>query len=161
LAVDHAINKFRHYIIGYEVFVHTDHSSNRFLMNKPITNGQVTRWLLLLQEFNIAMLDQPRKDNVVADFISRIKNEDDGGIPVDDSFPNKHLFSISINTPWLADMTNYLATRKLPSHLSPHEKRKIITQSDNYSCVGHEIFCTCPDLIIHRCVREDEVPETL
>jgi hypothetical protein len=49
LKVVHAINKFFHYIIGYEVFVHTDHSTIRFLMNKPITNGRVTRWLLLLQ----------------------------------------------------------------------------------------------------------------
>jgi hypothetical protein len=58
-------------------------------------------------------------------------------------------------------MENYLATRKLPSHLSPHEKRKIITQSDNYSWVGHDLFCTGPNLIIYRCVREDEVPEIL
>jgi hypothetical protein len=57
LAVVHAINKFLHYIAGYEVFVHIDHSAIRFLMNKPITNGRVTRWLLLLQEFNIIVLD--------------------------------------------------------------------------------------------------------
>ena len=30
LAVVHAINKFRHYIIGYETFVHTDHSAIRY-----------------------------------------------------------------------------------------------------------------------------------
>jgi hypothetical protein len=151
LAVVHAINKFRHYITGYEVFVHTDHSTIRFLMNKPITNGRVTRWLLLLQEFNITVLDRPGKDNVVADFLSRIKNEDDD-IPVDDSFPDEHLFSLSVNTPWFVDMENYLATRKLPSHLSPHEKWKIITQSANYSWVGHDLFRTGPDLIIRRCV---------
>jgi hypothetical protein len=151
LAVVHAINKFRHYITGYEVFVHTDHSSIRFLLNKPITNGRVTRSLLLLQEFNIIVLDQPGKDNVVADFLSRIKNEDDD-IPVDDHFLGEHLFFLSVNTPWFVDMENYLATRKLPSHLSPHEKRKIITQSANYSWVGHNIFHTCPDLITHRCV---------
>ena len=27
LAVVHAINKFRHYITGYQVFVHTDHAA--------------------------------------------------------------------------------------------------------------------------------------
>jgi hypothetical protein len=91
LAVVHAINKFRHYITGYEVFVHIDHSAIRFLMNKPITNDRVTRWLLLLQEFNITVLDRPGKDNVVADFLSRIKNEDDD-IPIDDSFPDEHFF---------------------------------------------------------------------
>jgi hypothetical protein len=72
------------------------------------------------------VLDRPGKDNVVADFLSRIKNEDDD-IPVDDSFPDEHLFALSVNTPWFLDMENYLATRKLPSHFSPHEKRKIIT----------------------------------
>jgi hypothetical protein len=160
LAVVHAINKFCHYITGYEVFVHTDHSTIRFLMNKPITNGRVNRWLLLLQEFNIIVLDQPGKDNVVDDFISRIKNEDDD-IPIDDSFPDEHLFSLSVNTPWFADMENYLATRKLPSHFSPHEKRKIITQSANYYWVGHDFFHTGTDFIICRCVREVEVPEIL
>ena len=45
LAIVHAINKFRHYITRYQVFVHIDH----VLMKKPITNGRVTRWLLLLQ----------------------------------------------------------------------------------------------------------------
>jgi len=47
-AVVYAINKFRHYITGYSVFVHTDHSAICYLMNKSITNGRVTRWLLLL-----------------------------------------------------------------------------------------------------------------
>lgn len=61
LAVLHAINKFRHYITGYEIFIHTDHSAIRYLMNKIITNGRVTRWLLLLQEFNITLLDRPGK----------------------------------------------------------------------------------------------------
>jgi hypothetical protein len=59
LAVVHAINKFRHYITGYEVFVHIDHYAIIFLMNKTITNGRVTRWLFLLQEFNITVIDRP------------------------------------------------------------------------------------------------------
>ena len=70
LVVVHAINKFHHYITGYEVFIHIDHYVIRFLMNKTITNGRVTRWLLLLQEFNIIVLDRPVKDNVVAELLS-------------------------------------------------------------------------------------------
>jgi hypothetical protein len=48
LVVVHAINKFRHYITGYQDFVHTDHSAIKFLMNKPVTNPRVTQWFLLL-----------------------------------------------------------------------------------------------------------------
>jgi hypothetical protein len=49
MVVVHSINKFYHYIIGYHVFIHTYHSFICYLMNKPVTNGSVTRCLLLLQ----------------------------------------------------------------------------------------------------------------
>ena len=48
LVVIHVINKFCHYIIGYPVILYTNHSAIKYLANKPITNGRVTRWLLLL-----------------------------------------------------------------------------------------------------------------
>jgi hypothetical protein len=63
LAMVYAINKFRHYITGYELFVHTDHSAIKYLMNRPIKNGMITRWMLLLQEFDITIVDQPGKEN--------------------------------------------------------------------------------------------------
>jgi len=47
IIVVHVINKFRHYIICYQIFVHTNHSAIHFLMNKLVTNGRVTRWLML------------------------------------------------------------------------------------------------------------------
>ena len=73
LVVLHAINRFKHYITGYETFIHTNHYAIRYLMKKAITNGRVTRWLLLLQEFNITMLDRPGKQNTVADFLSSFR----------------------------------------------------------------------------------------
>jgi len=48
LAVIYAINKFRHFIIGYPTFMHTNHAAIEYLMNKPITPGCITRWLLVL-----------------------------------------------------------------------------------------------------------------
>jgi hypothetical protein len=38
LAIVYAINKFRHYVTGYPTFIHTDHTTIKYLMNKPITN---------------------------------------------------------------------------------------------------------------------------
>jgi hypothetical protein len=69
LAVVYAINKFRHYVTGYPNFIHIDLIAIKYLMNKPITNARVTRWLLLLQEFDITIVDRPGKENVVVDFL--------------------------------------------------------------------------------------------
>ena len=93
---------------------------------------------------------------MVANFLSLIQH-DDSAKPIDDTFPNKHLFVVSVHTPWFADITNYLAIVKLPNHLSPHEKRRIIVQIYNYSWVDNDLFHTSLDLIIKRCIREDEM----
>ena len=129
-------------------------------MKKPVTNGRVTRWLLILQEFNITVLDRPGKQNTVADFLSRIQNTKEDS-PVEDKFPDEYLFAVTIKTPWYADIANYLVTGKLPPHLFPSERRKIIQESSKYSWISNELFKTGPDLVIRRCVREDEMPDIL
>jgi hypothetical protein len=159
LAVIYAINKFRHYITGYSTLVHTDHSAIKYLMNKPITNARVTRWLLLLQEFDITIVDRPGKENVVVDFLSRLTPDDD--TPVDDSFPDEYLFAVSAHSPWYADIANYLVAGKLPPHLSHREKRRIIQQSARYSWISGCLFHTGLDQEIRRCIREDEVYDLL
>jgi hypothetical protein len=67
-------------------------------MNKPVTNPRVTRWLLLLQEFNINIIDRSGKDNLVVDFLYRMIHMGDNA-PVDDNFLDENLFSISTFTP--------------------------------------------------------------
>ena len=90
-------------------------------MNKPITNGRVTRWLLPFQEFNITIFDRLGKENLVADFISRINHGGEMNLVCDD-FTNEHLFSLAIKSPWFADLSSYLTIEKLPQHLPPREK---------------------------------------
>ena len=72
LAVVYSLHKFQHYITGYQTFVHTDHAAIRYLMNKPDVNARIIRWLLLLQQFDLTIIDKPGKENVVADFLSRL-----------------------------------------------------------------------------------------
>ena len=57
--------------------MYNDHSVIIYLANKPITNGWVTWWLLLLQEFDITIKDQPERENIVVDFLSHIPKTDD------------------------------------------------------------------------------------
>ena len=155
LVVIYAINKFWHYITGYPTFVHTNHTTIRYLMNNPITNARVTRWLLLLQDFDITIVHEPGKENVVVDFLSRLVNNSDDS-PIEDSFPDEHLFAVSTYSPWYVDIANYLAVGKLPNHLSPREKRKIIQKSAQFCWIEGYLFYIGANQEIRRCVREDE-----
>jgi hypothetical protein len=67
------------------------------------------RWLLLLQEFNIIVLDRPGREILVAYFLSLINNASET-VSVVDSFHDENLFAISIKSPWFADIANYLST---------------------------------------------------
>jgi hypothetical protein len=147
LVVIHAINKFQHYITGYLVFLYTDHSSIIYLANKPITNGRVTRWLLLLQEFNITIKDRPRRENIVADILSRI-SKTNYSLTIEDQFLDEHLFSLTINMPWYADVEKYLAVGKLSTHLSSRERKLIVQRNARFTWIGGYLFHTRSDLQI-------------
>ncbi len=97
--------------------MHTDHSTIKYLMNKLVTNARVIIWLLLLQEFDITIIDRPSKENVVFYFVSRLNVNDDNS-PIYDSFLDEHLFPISSHSPWYANIINYLVAGKVPPHLS-------------------------------------------
>jgi hypothetical protein len=125
LVVIHAINKFCHYITGYPVILYIDHSAIRYLANKPITNGWVTRWLLLLQEFDITIKDRPWRENLVTDFLSHIPKTDDS-LTFEDQFPDEHVFVFTTKPPWYADVENYLVVGRLQAHLSSRERKLII-----------------------------------
>ena len=48
LAVIYACEKFRHYLLGYQIVFYTDHNSLKYLVNKPDLSGRIARWILLL-----------------------------------------------------------------------------------------------------------------
>ncbi|WZY77754.1 hypothetical protein YC2023_024138 [Brassica napus] len=92
LAVVYAFEKFRQYLIGSRVIVHTDHAAIKYLMQKKDAKPRLIRWILLLQEFDIEIKDKRGVDNGVADHLSRIRIEDD--IPIDDFFPTENVAHI-------------------------------------------------------------------
>jgi len=72
LAVVFAVEKFRAYLLGSKVIIHTDHSAIRYLMTKKDAKPRLIRWVLLLQEFDAEIVDRKGTENNVADHLSRL-----------------------------------------------------------------------------------------
>ena len=57
LAVVYALDKFRPYLLGVKVIIHTDHVALRYLMTKKESKPRLIRWILLLSEFDVEIRD--------------------------------------------------------------------------------------------------------
>lgn len=51
LAVVFAFKRFRHYLYGHKVFVRTDHSALKWVLNFKDPQGQVARWIEVLDTY--------------------------------------------------------------------------------------------------------------
>ena len=110
-----ACEKFRPYILGSHVIIHTDHATIKYLMEKE-AKPRLIRWVLLLQEFDLEIKDKKGSDNVIADQLSGLEKtaEKEKETEIAENFPNEKLFLLAVQTPWYADIVNYLACGVVP-----------------------------------------------
>ena len=83
-------------------------------MNKPDVNARIIRWLLLLQQFDLTIVDKPGKENVVVDFLCRMNLPAGEEGMADDQLLDENLFAISVLSPWFVDIANYLVSTQFP-----------------------------------------------
>ncbi|XP_075474526.1 uncharacterized protein LOC142505423 [Primulina tabacum] len=110
LAVVFAFDKFGTYLIGTKVTVFTDHAALRYLFAKKDAKPGLTRWILLLQEFDFEVKDKKGCEKQVADHLSRLELEErvECGA-INKSFPDEQLFKVNVTHPWFANIANFLA----------------------------------------------------
>nr|GEX20571.1 DNA-directed DNA polymerase [Tanacetum cinerariifolium] len=74
LAVVYAFEKFRSYLILNKSIVYTDHFALKYLFQKKDSKARLLRWVLLLQEFTLKVIDTKGAENLAADHLSRLEN---------------------------------------------------------------------------------------
>ena len=94
LAIVFACEKFRPYILGSHVIIHTDYAAIKYLMAKKESKPRPIRWVLLLQEFDLEIKDKKGCDNVIVVHLSRVEKpavqEEEREIVK--NFPDEQLF---------------------------------------------------------------------
>ncbi|GJU43215.1 reverse transcriptase domain-containing protein [Tanacetum coccineum] len=158
MAVVFAFDKFRSYLILSKTIVHTDHSALRHLFKKQDAKPRLIRWILLLQEFDIEIKDRKGTENVAADHLSKIENDETSNDnEVDDNFPRETLMEINTkNEPWFADFANYLVGDIIPKWITYQQKNKFFSDLKHYLWEEPYLFKVCSDGMIGRCISGPE-----
>nr|GMD76368.1 reverse transcriptase [Ipomoea batatas] len=164
-AVIFAIEKFRPYLVGSKVIIHTDNSALKYLINKKEAKPRLIRWTLLLQEFDIEIKDKKGSENLVADHLSRLETHKEvfveEELPIDDNFVVERLMAIKAFLPWYSDVVNYVVCQKFPSNASSNLKKKIKHDAKYYFWDEPFLYKRCADGVIRRCLPEDEIESVL
>ena len=89
-------------------------------MAKKEAKPRLIRWVLLLQEFDLEIKDKKRSDNVIVDHLSRVEKPivQEEGREIAENFPDEQLFQLSLQSPWYADIANFLACGIMPPEFS-------------------------------------------
>ncbi|GJY76878.1 reverse transcriptase domain-containing protein [Tanacetum coccineum] len=137
LAVVHAFEKFRPYLVLSKSIVYTDHSALKYLMNKQDAKPRLLR------------LENPHKDV--------LENKD-----INENFPLETLGVISSkSTPWFADFANFHAGNFIIKGMTSEQKKKFFKDVKHYFWDDPYLFCICADQIIQRCVHGQEANDIL
>ena len=144
LAMVFSCEKFMPYILGSHVVIHIDHAAVKYIMAKKDAKPRLIRWVLLLKAFDLEIKDKKGSDNVIADHLSRLERiaETEKWEEIAEFFPDEQLLLLSVQTPWYADIVNYLACGIMPCEFSYQQKRKLRTDCRLYiwKCPHTELY---------------------
>ena len=120
LAMVFACEKFRPYILVSHVIIHTNRATIKYLMTKKESKPRLIRWVLLLQEFDLEINDKKGCGNVIADHLSRVITTTiiEEETKVAENFPDGQLYQLPFQSPWYADIVNFIACGVIPLEFS-------------------------------------------
>jgi hypothetical protein len=123
-----AFEKIRFYIVNSKVIIYSDHAAIKYLVAKKDAKPRLIRWIILLQEFYVEILDKKGVENGVADHLSRMNRGQDDKEPIEDKMRDDHLCRVLDKDTWMIDII--WAIQKMPlDHLYKNTQRRIISES--------------------------------
>ena len=104
LAIQHALTKWRQYLLGRKFTMQTDHRALERLPVQKVVGYRIARWVELMQQFDFKIGYQAGKLNVIADALSRmwareVQELDKGGKCIEDTLSTSDVHAINIAPP--------------------------------------------------------------
>ncbi|KAJ9544783.1 hypothetical protein OSB04_024490 [Centaurea solstitialis] len=165
LAAVFAFDRFRSYLVGTKVIVHTDHAAIKYLISKADSKPRLIRWILLLQEFDLEIVDRKGSSNQVADHLSRLEKIVSTAEPTEvrEKFSDEQLFVVQHNDnfPWYTDIANFLACGIRPQGMKGQPLKKFLHDCRQYVWEDPFLYKIGTDQQLRRCVHGSEQHQIL
>ncbi|GJW25533.1 reverse transcriptase domain-containing protein [Tanacetum coccineum] len=114
-------------------------------------------------EFDIEIKDKKVIENVAADHLSRIENDESSNdSKLDDNFPGETLMGINTkDEPWFTYFANYLVADIIPKGMTYQQKNKLFSNLKHYFWEEPYLFKVYYDGMIRRCALKNCNPDLI
>jgi hypothetical protein len=133
----------------------TDHSTLKYLVNKPVLWGRICIWLLLFQEYDFEIIVKPGRMNKVHDHLSRLEHGEEP-TSLEDTLPDAQLLAIRKIDDHFTDIVEFLSTGMAPSEYTIPQKKQLMVRAADFSLKASHLYKLGLDEILRRCVMETE-----
>ncbi|KAJ8874333.1 hypothetical protein PR048_025179 [Dryococelus australis] len=156
LGVVWALQHFRNLLLGERIVLQTDHQALICLHTGKIFSSRLTRWSLLIQEFNLGFQHIKGSENVAADYLSRIP---DGAPEVENKNPNEFFVARSATQPELSSLPQEIFANVLQDQKADHFYSRVLKKLEEVTAehpLGNS-FCTSSDgVLFQRGLHQNE-----
>ena len=123
------------------------------MLNKKDAKPRLLRWIVLLQEYDLEIIDKKGVENTVADHLLRMQITNMQEPPINDFLRDDMLLKVTDSTPWYADIVNFMVSGYIPPRA---DKRKLIHDSRCHLWDNPNLYRVCSDGLLRRCVPAAE-----
>lgn len=151
----YAFYKFIHYLLGAYCKMYTNHSTLKYLVNKPVLGGRIYRWLLLFQEYDFEVIVKLGKMYVGPDHFSRLGTcEEDGCL--DDALLDTQLFSVGMVDDYFANIVYFFSIGVALMDYTTAQKKWLVLRATDYQLIVGQLYKLGTNEILIRCIIEHE-----
>jgi len=141
------LHKFKHYLLGGPFKFFSGHFALKYLVNKPVLEGRIFKWLLLFQEFTFKVIMKLGSLNVGLDHLSELKLSDIGG-SIDDQPSDADLFRVKAIPDYLEDIVLFLTTGKCLEEYEETQRRNMVVRVVDYQLITRQLYKMFIDQIL-------------
>jgi hypothetical protein len=153
LAMVYALQTFQHYLLGGHFKMFIDHSTLKYLVNKPMLGGRICRWLLLFQEYDFEIVIKPRRVNKGPDHVSRLEHGEEP-TSLEDTLPDAKFLVIKKVDDHFAEIVQFLSIGMAPCEYIVIKKKQLVVHVAYFSLISGQIYNMGPDEILRRCLMK-------